>query len=136
MCYSLWCNAHPTMLPAFGMNLITGLTSAASPRVDISSTCKLGQKVGVSLPLMTCSPSACPSRPLYAEVGNPGGTYELLCIFEASLSFPPKIKYILSIDLPTNYTKSLQGIIYFISDKDTSRKRVNVLVNVSSVIPG
>jgi hypothetical protein len=41
-----------------GRNLITGFTSAASPRVDISSTCKLGQKVGVSLPLLTCSPSA------------------------------------------------------------------------------
>ena len=31
---------------------------AASPRVDVSSTCKVGQKVGVSLPLLTCSPSA------------------------------------------------------------------------------
>ena len=27
-------------------------------RVDISSTCKVGQKLGVSLPLLTCSPSA------------------------------------------------------------------------------
>jgi hypothetical protein len=33
-----------------GRNLITGLTSAASPRVDISSTCKVGQKLGVSPP--------------------------------------------------------------------------------------
>ena len=41
-----------------GRNLITGFTSAASPRVDISRTCKLGQKLGVSLPLLTCSPSA------------------------------------------------------------------------------
>jgi len=32
-------------------NLITGLTSAASPRVHISSTCKLRQKLGVSLSL-------------------------------------------------------------------------------------
>jgi hypothetical protein len=39
-------------------NLITGLTSAASPRVHISNTCKVGQKFGVSLPLLTCSPSA------------------------------------------------------------------------------
>jgi hypothetical protein len=38
-------------------NLITGLTSATSPRVDISSTYKVGQKIGVSLPLLTCSPS-------------------------------------------------------------------------------
>jgi hypothetical protein len=49
----------------YGRNLITGLTSAASPRVDISSTCKVGQKLGVSLPLLTCSPSAWPSRLLY-----------------------------------------------------------------------
>jgi hypothetical protein len=36
-----------------GRNLITGLKSAASPRVDISSTCKVGQKLRVSLPLLT-----------------------------------------------------------------------------------
>ena len=41
-----------------GRNLITGLTSAVSPRVDISSTSNVGQKLGVSLPLLTCSPSA------------------------------------------------------------------------------
>jgi len=28
-------------------------------------TCKVGQKLGVSLPLLTCSPSAWPSRLLY-----------------------------------------------------------------------
>jgi hypothetical protein len=60
-----------------GRNLITGLTSAASPRVDMSSTCKVGHKLGVSLPLLTCSlwrdhPGYCT-----AEVGNAGGTYEL-----------------------------------------------------------
>jgi hypothetical protein len=48
-----------------GRNFITGLTSAASPRVDISSTYKLGQKVGVSLPLLTCYPSEWPPRLLY-----------------------------------------------------------------------
>ena len=48
-----------------GRNLSTRFTSAASPRVDISSTCKVGQKFGVSLPLLTCSPSAWPSRLLY-----------------------------------------------------------------------
>ena len=48
-----------------GRNLITGLTSAAPPRVDISSTCKVGQKLGVSVPLLTCSPSAWPSWILY-----------------------------------------------------------------------
>jgi len=48
-----------------GRNLITGLTSAATPRVDISSTCKVVQKLGVYLPLLTCSPSAWPSQLLY-----------------------------------------------------------------------
>jgi hypothetical protein len=48
-----------------GRNLITGLTSASSPKVDISSTCKVGQQLGVSVPLLTCSPSAWPSRLLY-----------------------------------------------------------------------
>ena len=48
-----------------GRNLITGLTSAASPRVDTSSICKVGHKLRVSLPLLTCSPSAWPSRLLY-----------------------------------------------------------------------
>ena len=48
-----------------GRNLTAGLTSAASASVDISSTCKVGQKIGVSLPLLTCSPSAWPPRLLY-----------------------------------------------------------------------
>jgi len=33
--------------------------------VNISSTCKVGQKLGVSLLLLTCSSSAWPSRLLY-----------------------------------------------------------------------
>jgi hypothetical protein len=41
-----------------GRNLITGLTPAASPRVNIMSTYRIGQKLGVPLPLLTCSPSA------------------------------------------------------------------------------
>ena len=48
-----------------GRNLIIGSTSATSPRVDISSTCKVGQKLGMPLPLLTCSLSAWPSRLLY-----------------------------------------------------------------------
>ena len=48
-----------------GRNLITGLTSAATPRVDISSTCKVGLKFGVSLPLSTCYSSMWPSWLLY-----------------------------------------------------------------------
>jgi hypothetical protein len=41
-----------------GRNLITGLTSSSSPSMYISSTCKVGQKLGVPLPLLACSPSA------------------------------------------------------------------------------
>ena len=52
----------PHMLNVCGRNLITGLTSPSLPKLDISSTCKVGQKNGVSLPVFTCSPSAWPSR--------------------------------------------------------------------------
>ena len=58
-------SCHTHVMHVCGSNLITGLTSAASPRVDILSTCKVGQNFGVSLPLLTCSPSAWPSRLLY-----------------------------------------------------------------------
>ena len=34
-----------THVAVCGRNLITGLTSAASPRMDISSNCKVGQKL-------------------------------------------------------------------------------------------
>jgi hypothetical protein len=38
-----------------GRNLITGLTSTVSPRVNMSNTCKEGQKFVVSLLLLTFS---------------------------------------------------------------------------------
>jgi hypothetical protein len=66
-------------------NLITGLTSAASPRVHISSTCKVGQKLGVSvdmLPFGVTIPATVPqgseipeglmNNPVYIQ-GVPGG---------------------------------------------------------------
>jgi len=40
-------------------NLIRGLISAASPRVHISSTCKVGQKLGEILYLLICSFLSC-----------------------------------------------------------------------------
>jgi hypothetical protein len=55
------------MLQHIGRNLIAGLTSAASSRVDISSTCNIGQKLGVSFPLLTCSPLVWPSWLLYGR---------------------------------------------------------------------
>jgi hypothetical protein len=45
------------MLQHVWQELDIGLTSAMSLRVDILSTCKIRQKLGVSLPLLTCSPS-------------------------------------------------------------------------------
>jgi hypothetical protein len=51
-----------------GRNLITGLTSAASPRVNILSTCKVGQELGVSLisvdmlPFGVTIPASVPQR--------------------------------------------------------------------------
>ena len=54
-------------------NLITGLTSAASPKVHISSTCKVGQKLEEILYLLICRVClGCCA----VEFGNPGGTYE------------------------------------------------------------
>ena len=47
----------PHTLHVCGRNLIKRLASAASPRVDLSITCKVGQKLGVSVPLLTFSPS-------------------------------------------------------------------------------
>ena len=48
--------------------LITGLTSAASPRVQISSTCKVGQKLGEILYLLICSFLPCLSWLLRSRV--------------------------------------------------------------------
>jgi hypothetical protein len=47
--------------------------SAVSPRVGISSICRVGQKLGVSLPLLTCSPRR--DHPGYCttDFGNPEG---------------------------------------------------------------
>jgi hypothetical protein len=64
------CTGYIGWLTVCSRNLITGLTSAPSPRVDISSTCKIGQKLGVSLPLLACSHSAWPSRLLYRRGRN------------------------------------------------------------------
>jgi hypothetical protein len=47
-----------------GRNLITGLTSAASPRVDISSTCKVGKTWSVS-PSVDMLPFGVTSQLLY-----------------------------------------------------------------------
>ena len=50
-----------------GRNLITGLTPAASPRVEISTTCKVGQTWSVSpsvdmLPFGVATPATVPQR--------------------------------------------------------------------------
>ena len=57
----------PDMLHVCGRNLNTGLTSAASPRVDRSSICKVGQTWSVSpsvdmLPFGVTIPAAVPQR--------------------------------------------------------------------------
>ena len=49
-------------------NWITGLTSAASPRVHISSTCTVGQKLGQILYLLICSFLPCLSWLLRSRV--------------------------------------------------------------------
>ena len=57
----------PHTCSVYGRNLITGLTSAASPRVDIPGTCKLGQKLGIflsvdMLPFGVTIPTTVPQR--------------------------------------------------------------------------
>ena len=49
-------------------NLITGLTSAVSPRVHILSTCKVGQKLGEILYLLICAFLPCLSWLLRSRV--------------------------------------------------------------------
>jgi len=51
-------------------NLITGLTSAASPRVDISSTCKVGQtwSVSPSVDMLSFSMSILATVPQRSEI--------------------------------------------------------------------
>jgi hypothetical protein len=78
---------YATWFTMRGRNLITGLTSAASPRVDILNTCKVGQKLGVSVPLLTCSPSAWPSRLLYRRGRKSRRTYDLSCICQFFIEF-------------------------------------------------
>jgi hypothetical protein len=87
-------------------NLITGLTSAASPRLHISSTCKVGRKLGVSLPLLTCSPSAWPSRLLYRRGRKSRRdlwiTLYMLLLSSPSLSFYSIITYFSCINSINN----------------------------------
>ena len=47
------------------------------------STYKVGQKIGVSLPPLTCSPSEWPSRLVYHRGRKSRRTYELPCIVPA-----------------------------------------------------
>ena len=72
----------PHTLHFCGRNLITELISAASPRMYISSTCKVGQKLGVCLPLLTWSPSAWPSQLLYCRGRKSGRDLWITLYFE------------------------------------------------------
>jgi hypothetical protein len=55
-------------------------------RKELSNTCKVGQKLEASHPLLTCSLRR--DHPGYstAEIGHPGGTYELPYILVYSFS--------------------------------------------------
>jgi hypothetical protein len=100
-----------------GRNLITGLTSTASPRADISSTSKVGQKLGVSLPLLTCSPSAWPSQLLYCRVWKSQRDLWITLYFIQTLSLATSCNY---YELPwasdhTFYFNVLQFVLGFYS---------------------
>jgi hypothetical protein len=60
---------------------LPNLTSAASPRVDILSTCKVRRKL--ECPSLCWQAHFWRDHPAYctAESGNPGGTYELPCVY-------------------------------------------------------
>jgi hypothetical protein len=64
-----------------GKNLITGLTSATS-----TSTCTVGQKLGVSLSLLTCCPLAWPSR-LYRRGRQCRRDLQITLYFLSELSY-------------------------------------------------
>ena len=51
---------------------------AVSPRLDISSTCKVGQKLSVFLPLLTHSPSR----------DHPGYCTQMLEVLEGPINYP------------------------------------------------
>ena len=65
-----------------GRNLITGLTSAASPRVDISSTCKIGQKLGVSVSvdMLSFGVSIAATVPQRSEIPEGLVNYPVYCV--------------------------------------------------------
>ena len=90
----------PSFCPT--LQVITGLTSATSPRVDILSTCKVGRNLEC---LSLCWHAPCRrDHPSYctAEVGNPGGTYELLCISKTQSSILTKISWLLILKIRNN----------------------------------
>jgi hypothetical protein len=61
-------------------------------RKGISSTCKIRQKLGVSLPLLTCTPSAWPSQLLYSRGRTSRKDLRItLCLFRTSQT--PARKY-------------------------------------------
>ena len=96
----------PHMCNVCGRNLITGLTSDVSPSVDISSTCKVGQKLGVSLPLLTCSPSAWPSRLLYRR----GRKYQReLMNYSVRNRMAPLAPKLTDSSMESYHTKSIDG---------------------------
>jgi hypothetical protein len=68
-----------------GRNLITSLTSASSPRVDISSTCRVGQNWSVSpsvdmLPFGVTIPATVPQR---SEIPKGLTNYPVLVTYRA-----------------------------------------------------
>jgi len=92
-------------------------------RVDISSTCKVGQKLGVSLPLLTCSPSAWPSRLLYPQRSEiPEGlmNYPVFVLFqEAKNSSFLKLCYVLLWCLNQNVLRASCILCHVTSDSLT-----------------
>ena len=74
----------PHTLHVCGRNFITGLKSATSPKVDITSTCKVRKKCGGSLRLLTCSPSSWQFRLQYRS-GRKSGRDSWITLYYTQL---------------------------------------------------
>ena len=107
---------------------VAGLTSAASPRLDISITCKVGQKLGVSLPLLPCIPFGVTipaTVPQWSEIPEGHMNYSVFRGMSAPHHFyssSPSGTYILSIQ---------RFVAYVIEEEPSQIRRKSQINNIS-----
>jgi hypothetical protein len=116
----------PHKFSVCGRNFIIGLTPAASPKVDLSSTCKVGQKLWVSLPLLTCSPSAWSSRLLYRKCRKSGRDLRITLHLWLANSCVRFHRFIL-LCVPTYNSMNKAGSIWSVRKENLSFQSVFIL---------